>query len=90
MTGRGRFVEVQGTAESGTFSDAQMGKMLAMAKKGIGKLRMIQKQALQHILIHALLYPLKTILFILQWQTIQTVYQLAPLYLVAVEENWHR
>jgi len=46
MTGRGRFVEVQGTAESGTFSDVQMSKMLASAQKGIRKLSKIQQASL--------------------------------------------
>jgi ribonuclease PH len=47
MTGRGRFVEVQGTAEGMTFSKADMDRMLALAKKGIRDLLIIQKKALK-------------------------------------------
>jgi ribonuclease PH len=47
MTGRGRFVEVQGTAEGMTFSKADMDRMLALARKGIGSLLEIQKRALK-------------------------------------------
>lgn len=45
-TGRGRFVEVQGTGEAGTFSRAQMLKMLSAAEKGLRKLRAVQQRAL--------------------------------------------
>lgn len=44
MTGRSRFVEVQGTAEGLVFSKAQMDRMLALAKKGILDLIGIQKK----------------------------------------------
>lgn len=47
QTGSGRFVEVQGAAEAGTFSLAQMNKIIAVAGKGIRKLRKIQEQALR-------------------------------------------
>ncbi len=47
QTGNGRFVEVQGAAEAGTFSLAQMNKIIAVAGKGIRKLRKIQEQALR-------------------------------------------
>lgn len=47
QTGKGRFVEVQGAAEAGTFSQAQMSKILNMAGKGLKKLRTIQGQALK-------------------------------------------
>jgi ribonuclease PH len=46
-TGGGRFVEVQGTGEGGTFDRAQMDKMLAMANKGLRELHRIQEQALK-------------------------------------------
>ena len=49
MTGRGRFVEVQGTAEGMVFSKAQMDRMLALAKKGIQHLVTIQKETLGFI-----------------------------------------
>jgi ribonuclease PH len=46
MTGRGRFVEVQGTAEGVPFTKARMDRMLALAKKGIQQLVAIQKNTL--------------------------------------------
>ncbi|MFQ5428739.1 MAG: ribonuclease PH [Phycisphaerae bacterium] len=46
QTGRGRFVEVQGTAEAGTFSLPQMQRLLALAGKGVRRLHKIQMQAL--------------------------------------------
>jgi ribonuclease PH len=47
MTGRGRFVEVQGTAEGTCFSKTDMDRMLALARKGIGELLEIQKKTLK-------------------------------------------
>lgn len=47
MTGKGRLVEVQGTAEGMTFTKRQMDKMLALAKKGIGELTAVQKKVLR-------------------------------------------
>ena len=44
-TGRGGFVEIQGTAEREPFTDKQMKAMLALADKGIKQLIAIQKQA---------------------------------------------
>jgi len=35
MTGRGNFVEVQGTAEGAPYSKAKLDEMLALAAKGI-------------------------------------------------------
>jgi len=46
LTGGGRFVEVQGAAEAGTFSRAQMDKVLTLAGKGLKKLHKIQERAL--------------------------------------------
>ncbi|OHX12832.1 ribonuclease PH [Chromobacterium sphagni] len=46
MTGSGRFVEVQGTAEGEPFSEEEMLAMLALARKGIGELLQLQRQAL--------------------------------------------
>jgi ribonuclease PH len=46
MTGSGRFIEIQGTAEGKPFSDTQMRKMLALAKKGINALIEKQKEVL--------------------------------------------
>jgi ribonuclease PH len=46
MTGKGGFVEIQGTAEGEAFSDADMQAMLALAKAGIAELSAKQKQVL--------------------------------------------
>ncbi|HNV86752.1 MAG TPA: ribonuclease PH [Candidatus Omnitrophota bacterium] len=47
MTGSGRFVEVQGTAEGRAFNDRELASMLALAKKGIRKLIGEQKKAVK-------------------------------------------
>ena len=46
MTGRGGFVEVQGTAEGAPFSRAQLDALLLLAAKGIAELVAAQKAAL--------------------------------------------
>ena len=46
MTESGRFIEIQGTAEAEPFSPETLGKMLALAKKGIGQLIDLQKETL--------------------------------------------
>ena len=43
MTGSGKFVELQATAEKTAFDDAQMSEMLALARRGIEQLVAIQK-----------------------------------------------
>ncbi len=45
-TGRGRFVEVQGTAEQGTFSPEQLAALTRLALSGIGNLTRHQAEAL--------------------------------------------
>ena len=45
MTGAGNIVEVQGTAEKTPFSEAELLSLLALARKGIGKLVDLQKMA---------------------------------------------
>jgi ribonuclease PH len=45
MTDDNKFIEVQGTAESGAFSDNELTAMLALAKSGIKDILVIQKQA---------------------------------------------
>jgi ribonuclease PH len=45
MTGRGRFIEVQGTAEHEPFDDAQMASLIGLARGGIAQLSGIQKKA---------------------------------------------
>jgi len=47
MTGKGGFVEVQGTAEGAPFSGDQMDAMLELARQGIASLVAAQKNALQ-------------------------------------------
>ncbi len=46
MTGSGRFVEVQGTGEEATFSQAELTKLLKLASRGIKELAAIQRAAL--------------------------------------------
>jgi ribonuclease PH len=42
MTGRGQFVEVQGTGEEATFSHEQLESLLALAQKGLTELTTLQ------------------------------------------------
>ena len=46
MTGGGRFVELQSTAEKTAFDDQQLAQMIALAKTGITELIALQKAAL--------------------------------------------
>ena len=46
MTGKGRYVEVQGTAEGNAFTGADMDRMLALARKGIKEITAAQMAAL--------------------------------------------
>ncbi len=46
LTGKGGIVEIQGTAEKDPFSEAQFMDLLGLARKGIGELTQLQKQAL--------------------------------------------
>ncbi len=45
MTGSGRLIEVQMSAEGGTFSRSEMDQLMGLAEKGIGELVKLQKQA---------------------------------------------
>jgi ribonuclease PH len=45
-TGRGRFVEVQGTAEGGTFAPEDLAALTALALSGIGALTRLQAEAI--------------------------------------------
>ena len=47
LTGDGRFVEVQGTAEAGPFNRAQMDEMIAAAEVGIEQLIALQREAIE-------------------------------------------
>lgn len=46
LTGEGRYVEVQGTAEHGTFDRAAMDRLLSLAEKGIAESLAAQRKAL--------------------------------------------
>ena len=45
MTGKGKFIEVQATAEHAPFDDAQMAALIVLARNGIAELIEIQKRA---------------------------------------------
>jgi ribonuclease PH len=47
LTGAGGLVEIQGTAEGAPFSEDQLAQLLRLARKGIGELVELQKQALR-------------------------------------------
>jgi len=46
MTGSGKFVEIQGTAEQVPFSRDELESLMGLAEKGIGELALMQKAAL--------------------------------------------
>ncbi len=46
MTEKGKFIEVQGTAETDPFDRQQLDKMLSLAEKGILELNDLQRSAL--------------------------------------------
>jgi ribonuclease PH len=46
MTGSGRFVELQATAEGRTFDDAELRKLLALAQGGVDHLTTLQRELL--------------------------------------------
>ena len=46
MTAAGEFIELQGTGEESTFSQAQLGEMLDLGRSGIAKLLSLQQAAL--------------------------------------------
>ena len=47
MTGSGKFVEVQATAEHTPFEDSQMASLIALARRGIAELIEVQKRAVR-------------------------------------------
>ena len=49
MTGKEQFVEIQGTAEKGSFSKEELDQFLIYAKKGILELIDLQKQVIGHL-----------------------------------------
>jgi ribonuclease PH len=46
MTGAGRFIEVQGTAEGTPFSRSELDELLALAEKGITEIFELQQVTL--------------------------------------------
>ena len=46
MTGAGKFVEIQGTAEQVPFSREELNSLMALAEQGIGELTLLQQAAL--------------------------------------------
>ncbi|MBI4482223.1 MAG: ribonuclease PH, partial [Acidobacteria bacterium] len=46
MTGAGKFVEIQGTAEHAPFGEGQLDSLLSLARKGIAELIQVQRSAL--------------------------------------------
>jgi ribonuclease PH len=51
MTGRGQFVEVQGTGEESTFSHEQLQQLIALGQKGLKELADLQTAFLaKHLL----------------------------------------
>jgi ribonuclease PH len=55
MTGRGQFVEVQGSGEEATFSQPQLDALLALAQKGVKELGALQTAFLTKQLLSKLL-----------------------------------
>ena len=45
MTGSGQFIELQATAEHGSFDDGQLGSLVGLARGGLGGLLKAQKNA---------------------------------------------
>jgi ribonuclease PH len=50
-TGKGRFIELQGTGEGATFSEEEMQAMMTLAKSGIAQLVEKQREALASVLV---------------------------------------
>ena len=46
MTGKGEFIELQGTGEKKTFNDAQMRELIRLAKRGIARISAHQRRLL--------------------------------------------
>ena len=49
MNGEGEFIEVQGTAEDGTFSRSRLDELLSLAEVGIARLLEVQRAAIEDI-----------------------------------------
>jgi ribonuclease PH len=46
MTGSGRIIEIQGTAEGNPFTEDELGGMLTLARKGVNELIAMQRRSL--------------------------------------------
>ena len=46
MTGSGKLVEIQGTAEGEAFTERELSSMMELGKSGLKKLVLLQKRAL--------------------------------------------
>ena len=46
MNGAGEYIEVQGTAEGRPFTEARLGELLGLARRGIDDLLALQRRAL--------------------------------------------
>lgn len=46
LTGSGKFIEIQATAERSPFDDPQLAELLTLARNGIAQLRLIQEHAI--------------------------------------------
>ncbi len=51
MTGKGRFVEIQATAEQQAFSDEQLAEMTAFARRGCARLIEVQREVLGELVL---------------------------------------
>ncbi|WP_096435980.1 ribonuclease PH [Alteribacter populi] len=52
LTGKGEYVEIQGTGEEATFSRSQLNDMLDLAEKGLKELFVLQKETLGDAALH--------------------------------------
>jgi ribonuclease PH len=48
MTGSGKFIEIQGTAETNPFDKKQLQQLISLAQKGIKKIISLQKNIIEH------------------------------------------
>jgi ribonuclease PH len=57
MTGKGRFIEIQGTAEKAPFSEDQLQRLLALGAQGIRELVQQQRAILENRVDLKRLFP---------------------------------
>ena len=51
MKGAGEFIEIQGTAEKGSFSEVQLAAFLQLAKKGIAEILEVEREMFKDVLL---------------------------------------